>query len=78
MTDMPTKVILDCSTNEEQIVPLTQEEIDALEQVRLLEESARQAEEEAESLRNTLKQSARAKLVSGEPLTEEEAALLVL
>lgn len=78
MTDIPTKVVLDCSTNEEQVVSLTQEEIDVLEQARLLEEEARQVEQEAEILRDALKQSARAKLISGEPLTEEEAALLVL
>lgn len=47
MTDTPTKVIIDCSTGEQAIVPLTAEEIAQLEADRLVweqEEAQRAAE----------------------------------
>jgi hypothetical protein len=74
----PTKVIVDCSTGEETIIPLTAEEIEAAEASAAAfaeEQAAREAEAEALA---ALKASARAKLVAGTPLTEEEAATLVI
>ena len=78
MSDTLTKVVVDCSTGEQTILPLTQDEIAALELSRQ-EAEARKAEEEAtaEALA-AVKASAKAKLVAGTPLTEEEAATLVL
>ena len=78
MSDTPMKLVVDCSTGEQQYVPLTAEEIaerEAMAVAAAEEEAARQAEAEATA---ALKESARAKLVSGEPLTAEEAALLVI
>jgi formylmethanofuran dehydrogenase subunit B len=78
MTDTLTKVVVDCSTGEQTILPLTADEIASLELSRQ-EAEARKAEEEAaaEALA-AVKTSAKAKLVAGTPLTEEEAATLVL
>lgn len=78
MTDTPTKVIVDCSTGESIVVPLTDEELAQREADRLAyeaEEAERLAAEEALA---ALKASAKAKLVSGQPLTEEEASVLVI
>jgi formylmethanofuran dehydrogenase subunit B len=78
MTDTLTKVVVDCSTGEQTVLPLTADEIASLELSRQ-EAEARKAEEEAaaEALA-AVKASAKAKLVAGTPLTEEEAATLVL
>jgi formylmethanofuran dehydrogenase subunit B len=78
MTDTLTKVVVDCSTGEQTILPLTANEIASLELSRQ-EAEARKAEEDAaaEALA-AVKASAKAKLVAGTPLTEEEAATLVL
>jgi formylmethanofuran dehydrogenase subunit B len=78
MTDTLTKVVVDCSTGEQTILPLTADEIASLELSRQ-EAEARKAEEDAaaEALA-AVKASAKAKLVAGTPLTEEEAATLVL
>ena len=73
-----TKVIVDCSTGEESIVPLTAEEIaqmeaDALAAAAQQEEAAQAAEALA-----ALKASAKTKLIAGTPLTAEEADTLVI
>jgi hypothetical protein len=73
-----TKLIVDCSTGEQTVVPLTEEEIAQMEIDRAYFE-ARKAEEEAETTRiANLKASAKAKLIAGEALTEEEASVLVI
>jgi hypothetical protein len=78
MTDRPTKIIIDVSTGERQIVELTDAEIAEREAMAAQAELDRIAEEEAAQALADLKASAKAKLVAGEPLTEEEAAVLVL
>jgi hypothetical protein len=78
MSEILTKVVVDCSTGEQQVLPLTPEEIAGLEAATANsaeQQSAREAEAEALA---TLKASARAKLVSGTPLTAEEADTLVI
>lgn len=73
-----TKIIVDCSTGEQKIVPLTAAELAQRDQDAAAAEEARlEAEAAAEALA-ALKASAKAKLVAGEPLTEEEAATLVI
>jgi hypothetical protein len=77
-TDTPMVAEIDCSTGIQTERPMTSEELTNRE--ALIAESARiQAEQEtaAEALA-ALKASARAKLVAGTPLTEEEAATLVI
>lgn len=78
MSDTPMKLIVDCATGAQTYVPLSEEEI--AERELLAEQAAEEqaAREAAEAERAALVASARAKLVAGEPLTEEEAALLVL
>lgn len=80
MAETPMKVVVDLSKpkgEREQIIPLTAEEI-AEREAMALQAAEEQAAREAEEQRLAdLKASARAKLVSGQPLTEEEAATLV-
>jgi hypothetical protein len=78
MTDTPTKVIVDCATGESTIVPLTTEELAQRETDRLAYEAQEAERLVAEEALTTLKASARAKLVAGQPLTEEEASVLVI
>lgn len=78
MAETPTKLIVDCSTGERTIVELTAEEIAEREQMAAEAEAQKLAEEEAAAALQALKDSAKAKLVAGEPLTAEEADTLVL
>jgi hypothetical protein len=78
MSEVLTKVVVDCSTGVSEIVPLTAEEITQREAdaaAYAIAESERTAQAEALA---TLKASAKAKLVAGEPLTTEEADTLVI
>lgn len=72
------KVIINVVTGEETIVDLSPEEIAQIEAAQAAAEE-QQAAAEAEAARIAdLKASAKTKLVAGEPLTEEEAATLVI
>jgi hypothetical protein len=78
MTDTPKKLIVNVEKGTQEYVDLTPAEIAQRDQ-----DAASYAEKEANRLaeaeaKEALKVSARAKLVSGEPLTEEEAAVLVI
>lgn len=78
MSDTPMKLIVDCATGAQTYVPLSAEEI-AEREVMAAQAAEEQVAREAEEARIAeLKDSARAKLVAGEPLSAEEAALLVL
>jgi len=75
---MPTKLIVDCSTGVTTEVELTAEEIaqrEADAAAFAVAEAERIAAAEALA---ALKASAKAKLVSGQPLTAEEADTLVI
>jgi len=74
----PTRIEIDCSTGVESIIELTDAEIAQME-ADAQAATARKAEEAAaaEALA-ALKTSAKAKLVAGTPLTEAEAATLVI
>jgi hypothetical protein len=78
MTDAPKKLIVDLESGTQQYVDLSAEEIQQreLDAIAFATEQA-EREEAAEALA-ALKASAKAKLVAGTPLTEEEAATLVL
>lgn len=78
MTETITRVEVNCTTGEQVIVPLTAEEIAQREADALAyAEAEAQRQAEADAL-TALKTSARAKLVAGQPLTEAEAATLVI
>ena len=68
----PTKVIIDCSTGEETILPLTAEEITDLENARVIAEAERATFEAEAQAKADAKTSALAKLAAL-GLTEEEA-----
>ena len=78
MTEVLTAIEVNCETGEETIRPLTAEEI-AQREVDAAAYAAAEAERTAaaEALA-ALKASAKSKLVAGTPLTEEEAATLVI
>jgi hypothetical protein len=78
MSDVPMKLVANLETGVTALIPLTPEEIEQRE-LDAITAATRKAEDDAaaEALA-ALKASARAKLVAGTPLTEEEAATLVL
>lgn len=73
------KVIeIDCSTGVSVERDMTPAELEAQAAMQAQAEEQRAADEAAKAASDALKASARAKLVAGTPLTEEEAATLVL
>ena len=79
MTDTtPMAVEVNCETQEVTTRPLTADEIAAQEAVAA--QAAKDAEDRAtaEAAKAALKASAKAKLVAGQPLTADEASVLVL
>ena len=76
MTDRPTKLIVDCSTGERPVVPLTDEEIAEREAMAAQAEADRLAQEQAEAERQANLESARSKLAAL-GLTEDEVAALL-
>ena len=73
------KVIeIDCSTGISTERDMTEAELEAQASMQAQAEADRLAQEAAASTLAALKASARAKLVAGQPLTEEEASVLVL
>jgi hypothetical protein len=78
MTDTPKKLIVDVENGTQEYIDLTPAEIAQLDQDQAAAEQAREEREAEEAAKATLKESAKAKLVAGEPLTEEEAAVLVI
>lgn len=78
MTDTPIMVDINCTTGEVIERPYTAEEL-AQREIDIAEAKANEAARKAyEEKRQALKDSAKAKLVAGEPLTEEEASVLVI
>ena len=74
----PTKLVINCATGTREEIPLTQIEIDEREAMAIQAEEDEFAALEAAEALEELKTSARSKLVAGEPLTEEEAATLII
>ena len=75
MTETPPKLIIDCSTGEETIVPLTAEEIAQLEADRLAWEQKQAAREAEAAAVAAAKAAAEAKLAALGLTAEEIAAL---
>ena len=74
----PTRIEINCETGVESIIELTDAEVAQMEVDRIAYETRRAEEDAAAQALADLKASARAKLVAGTPLTEEEAATLVI
>ena len=75
---MSTVIEIDCSTGISTERDMTSAELEAQAAMQAAAEAERLAAEEAKAALDALKASARAKLVAGTPLTEEEAATLVI
>lgn len=71
----PTKVIVDCSTGQQSVVPLTAEEIAANEAAAVQAEADRLAAEAEAAAKAEIKQAAEAKLAALGLTPEEIAAL---
>ena len=76
MSETLTKVVVNCETGEQSIVPLTAEEIADLEAARVQAEAERILAEEAAAAKEAAKASGIAKLLAL-GLTQEEAEALV-
>jgi len=74
----PTRIEINCTTGVESIIELTDAEIAQMETERIVYEARRAEETAAAEALAALKTSAKAKLVAGTPLTEAEAATLVI
>lgn len=73
-----TKIIVNCETGEVSEVELTAAELAQREVDAAAYAKTRAKEDAAAEALATLKASAKAKLIAGQPLTEEEAATIVL
>lgn len=78
MSETLTAVEINCATGQTVIRPLTAEEISQREADAAAYAAQKAEQEAAEAAKAALKESAKAKLVAGEPLTAEEAAVLVI
>lgn len=72
-----TKIVVNCETGVSEEIELTAEEITQLEADQAQAESDRVAQATEAARIEALKVSARAKLVAGEVLTADEAALII-
>jgi hypothetical protein len=78
MSDVPKKLVVNVADGTSQYIDLTPEEIQQRELDAIAAATAQAEREEEAAALEALKTSARAKLVAGETLTEEEAAVLVI
>ncbi len=78
MSDVPMKLVANLETGVTALIPLTPEEIEQRELDAITLATKKAEDDAAAEALAALKVSARAKLVAGTPLTEEEAATLVL
>jgi hypothetical protein len=78
MAETPKKLIVDLAKGTHEYVDLTPAEIAQRDQDLAAYAEAEALREEDAAAKEALKESAKAKLVAGEPLTEDEAAVLVI
>jgi hypothetical protein len=78
MSDVPKKLVVDVAAGTQQYIDLTPEEIQQRELDAIVYATRKAEEDAAKEALDALKASAKAKLVAGQPLTEEEAATLVI
>ena len=74
----PTRIEINCTTGEESVVELTDAEIAQQESDALVCAAQQEEAAQAATALAALKASAKAKLISGQPLTAEEADTLVI
>ena len=78
MTTKPMKLVVNLATGKEEYIELTPDEINQREIDGIAAATRAEEEAAAKAALDALKASAKAKLVAGQRLTEEEAATLVL
>lgn len=78
MSEVATKVVVNCADGTSEIIPLTEAELEQRELDRVAWETAEAERVAAAAALATLKASAKAKLIAGTPLTEAEADTLVI
>ena len=78
MSDTPTRIEVNCATGVVTEIPLTAKEIAERDQMIAAAEAEKAARDAEDARVAALKESAKAKLIAGEPLTAEEAAVLVI
>lgn len=78
MSDVPKKLVVDVAAGTSQYIDLTPAEIAQRDQDAAAAAEAQAIRETEAEAKEALKVSAKAKLVAGEPLTAEEAAVLVI
>jgi hypothetical protein len=78
MTTKPQKLVVDLAKGTQTYVDLTPDEINEREIAGIEAATRKEEEEAAATALAALKASAKAKLIAGQRLTEEEAATIVL
>jgi len=78
MSDTPKKLIVDLAKGTQEYVDLTPAELAQRDQDAAAYAEAQLLREQDAAAKEALRASAKAKLVAGEPLTEDEAAVLVI
>ena len=74
----PTRIEINCETGVESIIELTDAEVAEMEADAIAAATRKAEEDAAREALATLKASAKAKLIAGQPLTAEEADTLVI
>jgi hypothetical protein len=74
----PTRIEINCETGVESIIELTDAEVAQMEADAATAATRKAEEDAAREALATLKASAKAKLIAGQPLTAEEADTLIL
>jgi hypothetical protein len=78
MTTKLQKLVVDLATGKQEYIDLTPDEINERELAGIEAATRREEEDAAATALAALKASAKAKLIAGQALTEEEAATIVL
>ena len=78
MTTKPMKLVVNLATGKEEYIELTPDEINEREIAAITAATRAEEEAAAKAALDALKASAKAKLIAGQALTEEEAATIVL
>ena len=71
------KLVVDCATGKQEYIALTPAEIAERDQQAAAAAEEQAAREAAAAAKAALKESAKSKLIAGEPLTAEEAETLI-
>jgi hypothetical protein len=78
MSDKPKKLVVDLATGKQEYIELTTPEINQRDTDAQAAETYRREAEAAATTLAAIKASAKAKLMSGQRLTEEEASVITL